>query len=128
MSDMSIKINDLPDELLTIILRKLDNVEVLYSLIGVNKRLNRIAHDSIFLNDMILFERASDNSIHPLPCFILDRFLSEILCKIHHKIKWLHLEATSMKTILLATNYPSLNGLALYCVDVEQAISLFISK
>jgi hypothetical protein len=38
----------LPDEILLIILKELFNVEVLYSLIDVNHRLNKIAHDSIF--------------------------------------------------------------------------------
>jgi hypothetical protein len=35
-----VQLNDLPDEILMIILKKLDNDQVLYSLIGVNKRLN----------------------------------------------------------------------------------------
>ena len=34
---ISVKLDDLPDEILLIILGKLSNVEVLYSLIGINK-------------------------------------------------------------------------------------------
>jgi hypothetical protein len=127
MEDFSIKINDLPDEILMIILRKLYQFEVLYSLIGVNKRLNRIAHDSIFTNNLILFQRFSNDSIDPLPQSILDRFLKEILPSIHHRIKWLHLESASMENIL-GTNYPSLYGLGLYGIDIEQAVSLFTGK
>jgi hypothetical protein len=36
----------------------------------------------------------------------LDRFCSQILPKIHHKIKWLNLESSIMNDILLCTNYP----------------------
>jgi hypothetical protein len=59
---------------------------------------------------------------------MLDRFCLQILPKIHHKIKWLNLESRSMERILLAKNYPNLNGLGLYDIDVEKALSLFNSK
>ncbi|CAF1074764.1 unnamed protein product [Rotaria sordida] len=55
---------------------------------------------------------------------ILDRFCSQILLQIHHKIEWLNLEPTSMERILRARNYPYLYGLGLYGVSIEQAISL----
>jgi hypothetical protein len=42
------RLNELPDEILLIILKKLHNVEVLYYLIGVHNRLNMTARDSIF--------------------------------------------------------------------------------
>jgi hypothetical protein len=45
---------DLPDEIIMIILKKLDNVEVLYSLMDINSRLNLILHDSSFTNKIIL--------------------------------------------------------------------------
>ncbi|CAF1311041.1 unnamed protein product [Rotaria sp. Silwood1] len=128
MDDFSVKINDLPDEILMTISRKLYNVEVLSSLISVNQRLNIIAHDSNFIDNLTLFQRSSHNFVDPLSSAILDRFLSDILPRIHHRIKWLNLESTSMKNILLATNYPSLSGLSLYGIEVEKAISLFIDK
>jgi hypothetical protein len=126
MEDLSIKLSDLPDEILIFILRKLYDVEVLYSLIGINKRLNTIAYDSIFTTHLILY--FVDKFIYPLPDPMLDRFCLQILPKIHHKIKWLNLESRSMERILLATNYPNLNRLGLYDIDVEKALSLFNSK
>jgi hypothetical protein len=128
MEDLSIKIDSLPDEILIFILRKLSNIEVLHSLIGVNQRLNRIAYDSIFVNNLTLFERSSNDSIHPLPHSIFERFLREILPSIHHRIQWVNLEPTSMESTLLAANYPSLQALALYDVDVEKALSLFTGR
>jgi hypothetical protein len=127
MEELSIKLNNLPDEILIIILKKLYNFETLYSFIGVNKRFNRIAHDSIFTNHLTLMTFLND-STYCLPDLILDRFCLQILPKIHHKIKWLDLESTSMERILRVTNYPNLYGLGLYGIDVENAISLFIGK
>ncbi|CAF3795096.1 unnamed protein product [Rotaria sordida] len=128
MEDSSIELNELPDEILIIILKKLFNTEVLYSLIDVNKRLNTIVHDPIFTSHLTLMRCFSDDSIYPLPDSILDRFCSQILSSIHHKIKWLNLESSSMKRILLATNYPNLYGLGLYNIEAETALSLFIDE
>jgi hypothetical protein len=122
------QLNDLPDEILVIILKKLFNVEVLYSLIGVNHRLNRIAHDSIFTSHLTLMRYLSDDSIDPLSAPMLDRFRLEILPEIHDKIEWLNLESSSIERILLATHYPNLCGFGLYNINIEQAQSLFVGK
>ncbi|CAF1502329.1 unnamed protein product [Rotaria sordida] len=78
---------DLPDEIL-LIFKKLDNAKVLYSFIDVNKRFNKLVHDSIFTNRLTMTRcffyggpfPQSNNSI-------LDRFCSQILPSIHDKIK-----------------------------------------
>lgn len=126
MRDLSIKLSDLPDEIIIFILKKLYDVEVLYSLIGVNKRLNTIVYDSLFTTNLTLY--FLDKFIYPLPDPMLDRFCLQILPKIHHKIKWLNLESKSMKRILLAANYPNLNGLGLYNIDTEKSLSFFNGK
>jgi hypothetical protein len=48
MNDLLVQLDDLPDEILMYIFKKLYNDEVLYSLMDVNQRLNRILHDRIF--------------------------------------------------------------------------------
>ncbi|CAF3094044.1 unnamed protein product [Rotaria sp. Silwood2] len=68
----------------------------------------------------------SDDSTYPLSDPMLDQFCLRILPEIHHRIKWLNLESSCMKQILLATNYPNLCGLGLYNIDSEKALSLFI--
>ncbi|CAF3407193.1 unnamed protein product, partial [Rotaria sp. Silwood2] len=120
-----VQLNDLPDETLMIIFKKLANIEVLYSLGNVNKRLNRIAQDSVFTNELALFLSPCKGSVYSLPDPILDRFCSHILPKIHQKIQWLQLESLSMERILRATNYPNLYGISLYNIQAETAISLF---
>ncbi|CAF1444063.1 unnamed protein product [Rotaria sordida] len=122
-----VQLIDLPDEILMIILKKLSNVLVLYSLIDVNKRLNTIVCDSTFTSHLTLMRYFSDDCIYPLPDLMLGRFL-QILPEIHHNIKWLNLESSSMERILLATNYPNLYGLGLYKIDIETAVSLFIDN
>jgi hypothetical protein len=128
MEQSCVKINDLPDEILMIILRNLHTTEVLYSLIGVSKTLNRIAHDSNFTNSLALCQRLSNDRICPLPDPILDRFCLEILPEIDHKIQWLYVEPTSMERIFRVTTYPNLYGLSVRGIDLERAISLFTSK
>ena len=114
MEHSSIELNDLPDEIFLIILKKLHNIEVLYSLVGVNKRLNRIINDSIFTSCLTLMPPSSNDILYQFTNTILDRFCVQILPSIHHKIKCLNLESSSMKRILLSTDYPYLNALGLY--------------
>ncbi|CAF2122003.1 unnamed protein product [Rotaria magnacalcarata] len=73
-----------------------------------------------------MFTRQQTSS--PLSDPILDRFCSEILPEIGHRIKTLYLERTSMERILHATNYPNLNNLSLCHIDSEVAKSLFDGK
>ncbi|CAF3482749.1 unnamed protein product [Rotaria sp. Silwood2] len=122
------EVDDLPDEILLNIFKELNNLEVLYSLTDVNKRINKIAHDPIFASHLSLLRHCSDHSIDPLNDSMLHRFCSRILPEIHYKIKWLNLESSSMERILLATNYPNLYGLGLYNLDKETIRCLFIDK
>lgn len=110
MEYSSIDLNDLLDEILLIILKKLHNIEVLYSLVGVNKRLSRIVNDSIFTSYLTLMSSSSNDILCQFTNTILDRFCVEILPSIHLKIKYLNLESSSMRRILLSTDYPYLKG------------------
>ncbi|CAF4772872.1 unnamed protein product, partial [Rotaria sp. Silwood2] len=107
------------------ILKQISYVDVLYSLIGVNKRLNNIAHDRIFTSYLNLMISCSHGYIYPLPNPILDRFCFQILPEIHDNIQWLNLESSSMERILLSTNYPNLYRLGLYDLDIEKAKDFF---
>ncbi|CAF4626468.1 unnamed protein product [Rotaria socialis] len=128
MEDSFIQLNDLPDEMLMMIFKKLSNVEVLDSLIDVNKRLAQIASDSTFTNYLPLIKSMSNGHIYPLDDSILDRFCLQILPEIHQKIKWLDLESTSMERVLLNTNYPNLAGLSLYNIHEETLTHLLTDE
>jgi hypothetical protein len=128
MNDSFIQLDDLPDEILLIIFKKLNKISTLYSLLGVNKRLNTIVHDPIFTSYLALFIRYTNGDINPLIDPILDRFCSQILPEIHDNIKWLNLEPLSMERVLLSTTYPNLYGLGLYNIQEEIAKHLFTGK
>jgi hypothetical protein len=53
---------DLPDEVLLLILKNLDNIEVLYLFIDLNKRFNKLVHDSIFTNHLTMTRCSSNGS------------------------------------------------------------------
>ncbi len=128
MECSGIQLNDLPDEILITIFKKLANIEVLYSLVGVNKRLNKIAHDFVFTNYLTLFMSTSNGFIYSLDDSMIDRFCLYVLPEIHQKIQCLDLEARSMKRILLAANYPILYGLGLFNISVKTLMCLFNGK
>jgi hypothetical protein len=122
------KLNDLPDEILLIILEKLHYINVLYSLIGVDKRLNAIASDSIFTKELTLMSTSSNDLSYEFTDPILNRFCLQILPKINDKIEWLNVESSSMERILLSTNYPNLHGLGLYNLASNTARDIFTGK
>jgi hypothetical protein len=128
MEYSSVQLNDLPDEILMIIFKKMADAEVLYSSLGVNKQLNKIAHDSVFTKDLSLLMSTSDDLIYSLPDPILDRFCSYILPKINQNIEWLHLESQSMERILRSTNYPNLYGISLHNIQANTAIDRLTSN
>jgi hypothetical protein len=104
-----VQLGDLFDEILLIIFKNLYNLQVFYSLIDVNKRLSKIAHNSIFTSHLTLLRLFSNGSIHPLTNSILDRSCLQILPKIHHHIKWLNIESSSIERILLCTKFSSIH-------------------
>jgi hypothetical protein len=137
MEYSSVQLDDLPDEILMIIFKKLNNITLLYSLIGVNIRLNKILYDSIFTNRLTLVNFVPSHLImkrsspiyfaYPLPDPIVDRFCLHILPKIHQNVKWLYVESLSMERVL-STNYPNLSGIALYNIQLERAVHLLSGK
>ncbi|CAF5094890.1 unnamed protein product [Rotaria magnacalcarata] len=128
MKHSTIQLDDLPDEILMMIFKNMCQVDVLYSLIDVNQRLTTIVHDPIFTNHVTLLNHLSDGSICSLTDSMLDQFCSQILPKMNHKIKCLHLESSSMERILLAANYPSLDGLSLCNITLKTIIQYFLGE
>ncbi|CAF3366342.1 unnamed protein product [Rotaria socialis] len=119
---------DLPDEVLLLILKNLDNIEVLYLFIDLNKRFNKLLHDSIFTNHLTMTGCSFNGSFDRLDNQILDRFCSQILPSIHHNIKWLDVECSSMEDVLLCTSYPYLCGLGLHNIDKHIALRIFTEE
>ncbi|CAF1370362.1 unnamed protein product [Rotaria sordida] len=124
-----VELNDLPDEILLIIFKKLDNLEALYSCQGINERLNKIIYDPIFTSRLSFLKWSFNKCINKFSSdMILNKFCLQILPKIHTKIKWLDLESETMKNILHATDCPNLYTLGLYNIEEETAKCLFTGK
>jgi hypothetical protein len=128
MNHECIQLTDISDEILLLILNKLSNIEVLYSLIGINLRFDRIVSDPIFTNHLTLLKRSSNGVIKLLDDRTFDCVYSQILPKIHRKIKWLDLESLSMERVLLSIDYPNLYGLSLFNIERELAVRVFDGK
>ncbi len=115
MNRSNVRFLDLPSEILFIILKKLDNMDVLYSLLGVdNERLDMIVQEKTFTQILNFVLTTSTDDILTIADPILNRFCINILPKIDQNIKSLILESESMKRILLAANYPNLTELKIF--------------
>ena len=118
---------NLPDEILVFILKKLDNVEVLYSLFDINTELDEFLKDSVFTTHLTLFKInrliGVDSS---LADEILNRFCLKILPKLHEKIRSMDVETLSMERIFLSGHdYPNLRQLNIYLMNKDIDIDLF---
>ncbi|CAF1502373.1 unnamed protein product [Adineta steineri] len=116
MSRSNMHLFDLPDEILLLILKKLNNIDVLYSLLDVNNgKLDILAQENIFTNNL-KFDSANDTSL-------ISRFCIDILPRIHCYVKSFTLHSSFMECILLANKYPNLTELKI--IHFQQD---FISK
>ncbi|CAF1464370.1 unnamed protein product [Adineta steineri] len=114
----NINLLDLPNEILFLILRKLNNVNVLYSFININnQRLNNIAQHEIFTNNLDLSSILQ--STKKISSTILNRFCTSILPRIDDKIQSLTIESIYMKYILNAGHYPNLTQLKILNFNQE---------
>jgi hypothetical protein len=126
MNRSSVHLLDLPNEMLFNILKKLDNVDVLYSLLGINNdRLDSIAREETFSN-ILNFVSTVHNII--ISDSILDRFCDYILPQIYYNVKCLIVESASMERILLATHYPNLTQLKLFNFQRDSSLRYFTGK
>ncbi|CAF3339157.1 unnamed protein product [Rotaria sp. Silwood1] len=96
------------------------NIDVLYSLFGINRNLDRILYDSIFTRCLTLIRSSSNMHIYSLTDEMLDRFCVAILSKIHHKIEELTVETLSMERVFLVDNYSDLHKLELVSIRLEE--------
>src|SRR5690349_1334979 len=121
MNRSNVHLLDLPDEILLMILKKLNNVDVLYSLLDINNgRLNILAQENTFTN-VLKFPSIYHYSL-------IDRFCIDILPRIHHNVKCFIFASYCMECVLLATDYPNLTELKILHFNKEIALDYFTSK
>ena len=93
---------DLPNEILLIIIKKLNIDDVIYSLANVNERFTQLVFDPLYIQDfditMMTMNSFYDRtfSIHEQ---VLSRICETILPKIHDQVKQLAIEQDSIERI-----------------------------
>ncbi|CAF3286177.1 unnamed protein product [Rotaria socialis] len=121
MNRSNVRLLDLPDEILLIILKKLNNIDVLYSLLDVNNgRLDILAQENTFTN-ILKFP-------HRYTYALIDRFCIDILPRIHHNVKCFITHPFCMKRILLAIDYPNLTELKIFHFHEGTVLNYFTDK
>ncbi|CAF1324847.1 unnamed protein product [Rotaria magnacalcarata] len=117
---------DRPDEMILAIWNKLDNIEVLYLFVGVNKRFDKLVRDSTYTCSIQLATTNSKtNKYCSLPDSILDRYCSDILPRLNHHIECLILESISMERILLSGDYSCLQKLTFTKISEDNRTKTF---
>ena len=121
---------DLPNEILFLLLKKLDNINVLYSLLGIdNQRLDILAQGQIFSTILNFVSTSETNDeICSIPNSMLDRFCVSILPRVHENAKSLTVEPISMEDVLRAGDYPNLTELKVFNFTKEFVSRHLISK
>jgi hypothetical protein len=116
LNNNDLNILDLPDEILFIIFQKLTMVDVLYSLVDVNRQFERLALDSHYIRDLDMTNIMTINSLYnqtsSIDAQVISRICERILPRIHHQVRKLTVEESSMKQLLTA-NYTQLYSLSL---------------
>jgi hypothetical protein len=104
---------DLPDEMLLMIVNRLNNIDILYSLVDVNQRFNRLTFNSLYFHDLD-FTTVSmfDPKSHEYSVLI-NRICKNLLSRIHHQVNTLTLDHISMEHVLHTFNFPQLHSLSL---------------
>ena len=115
LNNNDVNILSLPDEMLLSIFNKLNMVDILYSLVDVNQRFDRLALDLFHIHHHHLnFVIEKDDVEHcSVDTHILDRICLKILPRINEKIRTLTMEQFSMERILDTIDYPQLHSLSL---------------
>jgi hypothetical protein len=125
MNDSAINILALSDEMLLAIFNKLNNIDVLYSLIGVNKKLDRLCQDVTFTRSIDLVRILSNEDHDSRTKLIFDRFCFDIISRIQHNIESLTLDSLSTDRVLRIGYYPKLYKLTLVNLQLEMASQVF---
>ena len=75
-----VELNDLPDQIRLSIFQKLDNISLLNSLMGVNRRLNIIVCNPIFISQLL------DSSFIKIKKFTSTKHRVESVIEIHRPL------------------------------------------
>jgi len=127
MNYSTVNILDLCDEMLITILNKLNNIDVLYSMIEVNQKFDRLARDINFIQSLDFTTISSYEDDHSKINLMLNRLCSHIIPQIQDNIQCLTVDPWSMDSVLSIGNYSKLHKLKLVNLKVEMTSRIFYS-
>lgn len=116
---------DFSDEILLKIFNQLNGTDLLYSLIGVNQRLDRLAQENSYTKSIDLVKILSRTRKVWKKRAIIDRFSLEILPRIRSHIQHLTLDSLSIDQILSVGYYSKLSHLVLVNLQSHILLRLF---
>ncbi|CAF3874941.1 unnamed protein product [Rotaria sordida] len=99
--------------MLLTIFNKLNTIDMLYSLVDVNQRFDRLALDSLVIDHLNFVIKRDDIHSSSVEIDILSRICSKILPRINEKIIKFTLESHSIERVINAIDYPRLHSLSL---------------
>ena len=127
MNNSIIGILDLPDEILLTIFKKLNNIHLLYSLLGISPRLDKIVCDITCTQTIDLSTLLPNDASDSRNNAILDQFYTHILPRIHNNVESFVVQASFLQHILRASHYPNLRKLTLVNLDIDMISRIFNS-
>ena len=128
MSNRTLDLLDLPDEILLIIFNKLGSADVLYSLLNSTQRLDQIARGIDYTKSINFSIESSNGQFSAIDPDKAHRFCAELLPQIHHHIQSMTLETSNIERILLAAQFPNLHTLVLAGFSPAILLHYFTSK
>lgn len=121
---------DLPDEILLLILKRLESIDALYFLYGINtRRLHMLTQERIFTSILnFVSVSQSNDQITPISDSVLNRFCNKILPEIHTHVRSITAESGMIDRILGVGRYPNLTELKIYNFNEGIALRYFNRK
>ncbi len=94
---------DLPNEILFIIFKKLNMVDVLHSFVDINQRFNQLIFDPFYIRNLNMTSmtmKSFYDRTYSIDDQVLDRICKNILPRIYHQVNELIVEQYSMERVL----------------------------
>ena len=103
----------LPGELILYILGKINVVDALFRLNGIDERLDKYLFDSLYVRELDFTRRISHDETGSMDEFVIDRVVTTVLPRINEKITKLTIESAAVDRVLGAVKYPNVVSLSL---------------
>ena len=110
----------LPNEMIMLIMKQLNMVDVLYSLVNITQRLDQLVLNSNYtriLNLTCLKSELFPNRSYSIDDDVLERICKDVLPRISDEVIELIIDQHSMKCVLRARDYRELVSLSLIDID-----------